>query len=140
MKMTRFWISLEQGVNFVLKTLVRMHGGEVFVPKIPSINIVDLATAIAPNLPQKEVGIRPGEKIHELMCPKDDSMHVIEFNDFFIIRPSITFNSRSSDCYKTTMLCEQGKPVELGFEYNSKNNPNFLNVEEIRDFLQKQEK
>ena len=140
MKMTRFWISLEHGVNFVLKTLVRMHGGEVFVPKIPSINIVDLATAIAPNLPQKEVGIRPGEKIHELMCPKDDSMHVIEFNDFFIIRPSITFNSRSSDCYKTTMLGEQGKPVELGFEYNSKNNPNFLNVEEIRDFLQKQEK
>ena len=140
MKMTRFWISLEQGVNFVLKTLVRMHGGEIFVPKIPSINIVDLATAIAPNLPQKEVGIRPGEKIHELMCPKDDSMHVIEFNDFFIIRPSITFNSRSSDCYKTTMLGEQGKPVELGFEYNSKNNPNFLNVEEIRDFLQKQEK
>ena len=71
-----------------------MHGGEIFVPKIPSINIVDLATAIAPNLPQKEVGIRPGEKIHELMCPKDDSMHVIEFNDFFILRPSITFNSR----------------------------------------------
>ena len=137
MKMTRFWISLEQGVNFVLKSLVRMHGGETFVPKIPSIKIVDLATAIAPNIPQKEVGIRPGEKIHELMCPRDDSMHVIEFDDFFIIRPAIVFNNYGSENFTKTALGEKGNAVPLDFEYNSFNNPHYLNVEEIKDFLAK---
>ena len=137
MNMTRFWISLDQGVNFVLEGLVRMHGGETFVPKIPSIKIKDLATAIAPNIPQKEVGIRPGEKIHELMCPKDDSLHVIEFDKFFIIRPSITFSTFSNDNYSTTAVGEKGKPVAVGFEYNSLNNPHYLSVEEIRECLEK---
>ncbi|MGN1280591.1 MAG: UDP-N-acetylglucosamine 4,6-dehydratase (inverting) [Succinivibrio sp.] len=137
MNMTRFWISLSQGVNFVLQTLVRMHGGETFVPKIPSIRICDLATAIAPDIPQKEVGIRPGEKIHELMCPRDDAMHVLEFDKFFIIKPSIMFTGLSCDSYATTKICEVGKPVALDFEYNSKNNPVYLSVEEIRDFLDK---
>ena len=140
-QMTRFWISLKQGVEFVLKALVRMNGGEVFVPKIPSIKIVDLATAIAPNIPQKVIGIRPGEKIHELMCPRDDSMHTIEFKDFFIIRPSITFfGKQDPDEYKTTKIGEEGKPVPIGFEYNSYNNPHYLTVKEIVEFLEQQVK
>ena len=84
-KMTRFWITLDQGVEFVIKGLCRMHGGETFVPKIPSIKIVDLARVIAPNIPIKIVGIRPGEKIHEVMCPRDDSLHVVEFDKFFVL-------------------------------------------------------
>ncbi|WP_295364602.1 UDP-N-acetylglucosamine 4,6-dehydratase (inverting) [uncultured Succinivibrio sp.] len=138
MEMTRFWISLEQGVEFVLTSLLRMHGGEVFVPKIPSIRITDLATAIAPDIPQKEIGIRPGEKIHELMCPRDDYQHVIEFDDFFIIRPSIaTFSNSSALHYLTTALGEKGWPVIRNFEYNSHTNPDYMDVEQIREFLKK---
>ena len=138
MEMTRFWISLEQGVEFVLTSLLRMHGGEVFVPKIPSIRITDLATAIAPDIPQKEIGIRSGEKIHELMCPRDDYQHVIEFDDFFIIRPSIaTFSNSSALHYLTTALGEKGWPVIRNFEYNSHTNPDYMDVEQIREFLKK---
>ncbi len=136
MNMTRFWISLEQGVNFVLESLVRMHGGETFVPKIPSIKIVDLATAIAPGIPQKEVGIRPGEKIHELMCPRDDAMHIIEFDKFFIIRPVITYVNKDNT-YLTTKMGEKGAPVAHDFEYNSFNNPHYLSIDEIKQFLEK---
>lgn len=136
MNMTRFWISLEQGVNFVLESLVRMHGGETFVPKIPSIKIVDLATAIAPGIPQKEVGIRPGEKIHELMCPRDDAMHIIEFDKFFIIRPAITYVNKDNT-YLTTKMGEKGAPVAHDFEYNSFNNPHYLSIDEIKQFLEK---
>ncbi|MBU3843887.1 MAG: UDP-N-acetylglucosamine 4,6-dehydratase (inverting) [Candidatus Anaerobiospirillum pullicola] len=128
--MTRFWITLDQGVNFVLQNLVRMHGGETFVPKIPSIKITDLATALAPNLPQKIIGIRPGEKIHEVMCPRDDYQHTLEFEKFFIIKPSISFTSRVSD-FSETCLGEKGQPVPANFEYNSFNNPHYLTVEEL---------
>lgn len=128
--MTRFWITLEQGVQFVLNNLVRMHGGEVFVPKIPSIRIVDLATAMAPNAKQNIIGIRPGEKIHEVMCPRDDFQHTIEFDKFFIIKPSIVFSNINAD-FTTTALGEKGKLVEPNFEYNSFNNPHYLSVEEL---------
>lgn len=128
--MTRFWITLEQGVQFVLNNLVRMHGGEVFVPKIPSIRIVDLATAMAPNAKQNIIGIRPGEKIHEVMCPRDDFQHTIEFDNFFIIKPSIVFSNIDAD-FTTTALGEKGKLVEPNFEYNSFNNPHYLSVEEL---------
>ena len=138
-EMTRFWISLRQGVEFVLENLVRMHGGEIFVPKIPSIRITDLATAIAPGIPQKEVGIRPGEKIHELMCPKDDSLHTIEFDRFFIITPAAIFIN-SDDIYFKTCLGEEGHAVPLDFEYNSFNNPDYMSVERIREFLKETEK
>ena len=74
-----------------------MHGGEIFVPKLPSVRIIDLASAMAPELPQRVVGIRPGEKIHEIMCPADDSHLTIEFDDHFVIRPTITFTSRNND-------------------------------------------
>ncbi|MCK0514399.1 UDP-N-acetylglucosamine 4,6-dehydratase (inverting) [Anaerobiospirillum sp. NML120448] len=128
--MTRFWITLEQGVQFVLNNLVRMHGGEVFVPKIPSIRIVDLATAMAPNAKQNIIGIRPGEKIHEVMCPRDDFQHTIEFDNFFILKPSIVFSNIDAD-FTTTALGEKGKLVEPNFEYNSFNNPHYLTVEEL---------
>ena len=88
-EMTRFMITLEQGVDFVLKNFTRMLGGETFVPKIPSMKITDVALALAPNLPHKIIGIRPGEKIHEVMCPKDDSHITYEFSDYYVIAPTI---------------------------------------------------
>jgi UDP-N-acetylglucosamine 4,6-dehydratase len=131
--MTRFWISLQQGVDFVLKNFARMYGGEIFVPKIPSIRITDLATAMAPHIPQKEIGIRPGEKLHEVMCPADDSYHTFEYDDHFVIAPAIKFSSRSNDFTKNA-LQETGKAVAQGFEYNSQNNQHFLTVEQIREY------
>lgn len=128
--MTRFWISLQDGVDFVLKNFARMQGGEIFVPKIPSIRIIDIAQAYGPGLSQEIVGIRPGEKMHEVMCPGDDSHHTIEFDDHFVITPSIKFFSRESD-YTSNLLGEKGRLVEQGFEYHSGNNPHFLSVSEI---------
>ena len=129
--MTRFWITLKQGVEFVLKSFERMQGGEIFVPRIPSVRITDLATAMAPELPQKTVGIRPGEKLHEVMCPRDDAHLTMEFADHYLIKPAIRFYSLKND-YSTNMLGEEGRPVEAGFEYNSGDNPEFLSVESLR--------
>lgn len=131
--MTRFWITLQQGVDFVLKNFTRMFGGEIFVPKIPSIRIMDLAAALAPGMVTKVVGIRPGEKLHEIMCPGDDSHLTIEFDDHFVIRPTIKFYARDVD-YMVNALGEKARAVPLGFEYHSGNNPHFLSVEEIRAF------
>ena len=131
--MTRFWITLEQGVNFVLAALVRMHGGEIFVPKIPSIRITQLAEVMAPGVPQREVGIRPGEKLHEVMCPRDDALNVVEFNDFFIIRPASAQSfEKLRRLYLRTELGEEGHEVPLDFEYNSRNNPVFMSDDELR--------
>lgn len=135
LEMTRFWISLQQGVDFVLKNFERMLGGEIFVPKIPSIRVVDLAKAIAPNLPIKETGVRPGEKLHEMMCPGDMSYNTYEYDDHFVIAPSIQFYSRSND-FTMNGLQEKGKLVQPGFEYGSNTNPHFLSVEQIRTFNQ----
>lgn len=132
-EMTRFWITLQQGVDFVLKNFERMRGGELFVPKIPSVRIVDLARAMAPDLEHEIIGIRPGEKLHEVMCPADDSHLTLEFDDHFVIQPSIRFFEENVD-FSANPLGETGKSVELGFEYNSRDNPHFLNVEEIRAF------
>lgn len=131
--MTRFWISLQQGVDFVLKNFERMLGGEIFVPKIPSIRIADLASAMAPNLPQKEIGIRPGEKLHEVMCPADLSYDTYEYEDHFVIAPGIKFSSRSND-FTVNAIGEKGSPVAPGFEYNSLDNPIFMTPEEILAF------
>jgi UDP-N-acetylglucosamine 4,6-dehydratase/5-epimerase len=128
--MTRFWITLDEGVSFVLKTIQRMHGGEVFIPKIPSVRITDLAKSMAPDLPIDIIGIRPGEKLHEVMCPKDDSHLTLEFSDHYIIKPSFRFNDVDID-YSRTLLGEEGVPVDPGFEYNSENNDQFLSVQEI---------
>ena len=127
--MTRFWITLQQGVDFVLKNFERMHGGEIFVPKIPSIKVVDLAKAMAPEMPQKVVGIRPGEKIHETMCPADDSHLTLEFDDHFVIMPTIQFNNFVD--FTVNKLNEKGQSVKQGFEYHSGTNSHFLNIEEI---------
>ena len=127
--MTRFMITLEQGVNFVLKNFERMQGGEIFVPKIPSMKITELAKAMAPNLPQKIIGIRPGEKLHEIMCPADDSHLTLEFEDHYVIQPTIQFATKID--YTTNAIGEKGKPVELGFEYNSGNNTKWLSHEEF---------
>lgn len=132
-RMTRFWITLDQGVEFVLKAFSRMQGGEIFVPKIPSARITVLAEAIAPNIPQTYVGMRPGEKLHEVMCPADDSRHVLEFRDHYVIQPGIIFSSRPD--YSVNGEGEAGTPVEDGFEYSSGNNPVFLTVEEIRGLV-----
>lgn len=133
MRMTRFWITLPQGVEFVLKAFQRMQGGEIFVPKIPSSRISDLAEAVAPGVPIKVIGIRPGEKLHEVMCPADDSHLTIEFNDHYVIRPSITFSTPVN--YMKNKLGEKAKPVESGFEYNSGTNTDFLTVEKLRELI-----
>ena len=131
-RMTRFWITLQQGVDFVLKNFSRMHGGEIFVPKIPSINIVDLATAMAPHLTQKIIGIRPGEKLHETMCPADDSHLTLEFSDHFVIKPTIQFAGYSD--FSVNKLNERGVLVAQGFEYNSGTNLDFLDLDGILTF------
>jgi UDP-N-acetylglucosamine 4,6-dehydratase len=132
-RMTRFWITLQQGVDFVLTNFERMHGGEIFVPKIPSIRITDLAEAIAPGKPTHVVGIRPGEKLHEIMCPADDSHLTLEFDDHFVLQPTIRFQNIEHD-YAHNRKGETGCPVAQGFEYNSGTNPHFLSVEEVREF------
>lgn len=132
-EMTRFWITLQDGVDFVLKNFARMHGGEIFVPKIPSINLLDLAKAYAPDLPIKIIGIRPGEKIHEIMCPADESHLTLEFDDHYVLKPSIQFFGNESN-YNINLLGEKGLCVEHGLEYHSGNNPDFLSVQQIRDF------
>jgi len=130
-KMTRFWITLQQGVDFVLKNFARMQGGEIFVPKIPSVRITDLARAMAPEADYEIIGIRPGEKLHETMCPRDDSHLTYEFDDHYVIKPTIQF-SKPID-YQLNKLGEAGQPVKQGFSYNSGTNPHFLSVEEIQE-------
>lgn len=132
-RMTRFWITLENGVDFVIKNFERMHGGEIFIPKIPSATLTDLAAAIAPNLPHKIIGIRPGEKLHEIMCPFDDSHLTLEFADHFVIKPSISFARQVN--YQTNQVGETGHLVAGGFEYSSGSNPVFLGVAAIRELL-----
>lgn len=130
-RMTRFWITLDQGVDFVLKNFQRMHGGEIFIPKIPSVHIVDLAEAIAPGMPTHVVGIRPGEKLHEIMCPADDSHLTYDFNDHYVIAPTIRFHNGDLD-FARNALGETGQHVGLDFEYHSGTNSHFLTVEETR--------
>ncbi|MEA3285291.1 MAG: UDP-N-acetylglucosamine 4,6-dehydratase (inverting) [Synergistota bacterium] len=133
--MTRFWITLPQGVDFVVKAFLRMQGGELFVPKIPSARVVDIATAIAPKTHQKTVGIRPGEKLHEIMCPLDDARNVLEFEDHFVITPSLTFQSQRD--FQRNELGETGKSVTEDFVYSSGENEWFLTVEEIAQMIER---
>lgn len=130
-KMTRFWITLDAGVEFVFKNFQRMHGGETFVPKIPSIRIHDLADAIAPGIAKEIVGIRPGEKIHEVMCPLDTAHLTLEFNDHYVIKPTINCFEEGVD-YTINLLGEKGKFVAPDFEYNSGTNSDFLSLQQIQ--------
>jgi UDP-N-acetylglucosamine 4,6-dehydratase/5-epimerase len=131
--MTRFWITLKEGVHFVLKNFERMKGGEIFVPKIPSIRITDLAYSLAPKIKQTIIGIRPGEKLHETMCPSDDSHLTIEFEDHYVISPTIRLVDKNND-FTTNLIGEKGKFVPEGFAYYSASNPHFLTIEEIIKF------
>ncbi len=128
-RMTRFWIMIEQGVDFVLKCLETSHGGELFVPKIPSMNIIDLANVIAPDSKHEIIGIRPGEKIHEVMITRDDARHTLEFTDHYIVEPE--FQWWSNDDY----ISNGAKPVPKDFEYNSETNPWFLTREEMKKII-----
>ncbi len=127
--MTRFMITLRQGVEFVLKNFERMQGGEIFIPKIASMYMTELAKAIAPDLPQNIVGIRPGEKLHEIMCPSDDSHLTLDFDDHYVICPTIQFAHQSD--FTLNKIGEQGIAVPQGFEYNSGNNEEWLTHEDL---------
>ena len=128
-RMTRFWITLEQGVNFVLSALEMAKGGEVFVPKIPSMSTVDLARSIAPNLPHKMVGIRPGEKLHEVMVPADDSRATVELEDRYVILP------HNSERLRAEWFADGAVPVPEGFEYQSDSNPERLDARALQSIL-----
>jgi UDP-N-acetylglucosamine 4,6-dehydratase len=128
-RMTRFWITLQEGVDFVLKNFERMHGGEIFIPKIPSMKVIDVASAIAPHLPHKIVGIRPGEKMHEVMCPRDDSHLTLEFHDHYVIKPSIQFTENAD--FSKNNCGEIGTLVEYGFKYSSETNKEWLTPEAL---------
>jgi UDP-N-acetylglucosamine 4,6-dehydratase len=128
-RMTRFWITIEQSVQFVLKCLELMQGGELFVPKIPSMNIMDLARAIAPKCEHKIIGIRPGEKLHEVMITKDDSRHTLEFEDYYIVEPEFHWWSNEGH------IANGGKPVKEDFKYASNTNDKWLTVEELRELI-----
>ena len=119
-RMTRFWITLDQGVDFVLSCLPMMRGGEIFVPKIPSMKVVDMALALAPDLPHEMVGIRPGEKLHEVMITEDDAVSTMELPDRFVIEPSIHLWDWESSA------TDGNKPVAEGFRYASNTNDDWL--------------
>jgi UDP-N-acetylglucosamine 4,6-dehydratase len=126
-RMTRFWITLQQGVDFVIDCLDRMSGGEIFVPKIPSMNIMDLAAALAPECRTEIIGIRPGEKLHEVMVPEDDAHHTVELPDRFVIRPE--FDWFDSNNY------EHAKPCPEGFRYSSDMNDRWLTRDELAEMV-----
>lgn len=126
-RMTRFWIKLEQGVQFVLKSLERMQGGEIFVPKIPSMRLVELAKAIAPECLIEIVGIRPGEKLHEVMVPVDDARNSLEFDDHYAILPA--FHDWNADTYQHN----GGRRCRDGFSYGSDTNTWWLTIDEMRE-------
>ena len=128
--MTRFWITLTQGVDFVLRCFDLSRGGELFVPKIPSMNIMDLASVIAPDAKYEFIGIRPGEKLHEIMISKDDAINTLEFNDYYVIQPAqpwwddVSFKKVSG-----------GTPVVDSFEYSSDQNPQWLTKASLKAML-----
>jgi UDP-N-acetylglucosamine 4,6-dehydratase len=126
-RMTRFWITLDQGVQFVIDSLNRMNGGEIFVPKIPSMKVTDLAKAIAPNCEVEVIGIRPGEKLHETMITEDDARRTVEFGTYYVIQPEFPW---WNDKYTNG-----GKPLPDGFSYVSNTNEQWLSVEELGNLV-----
>lgn len=127
-RMTRFWITLEQGVRFVITCLERMRGGEVFVPKIPSMKLTDLAQTVAPEAQQQFIGIRPGEKLHEVLLTAEEARHAKEFDDYYLIEPEHSFWSRDS--------YPDGQRLSDGFQYASDQNDHWLSVEELRQMIE----
>lgn len=127
-RMTRFWISLTQGVELVIKALAEAKGGETFISKIPSFKVTDLAEAMLPGCTIKETGIRPGEKLHEIMVTTEDSHTTYEYDKHFIVYPQMIWNDRQQPDLS-------GKKVEEGFSYSSGTNKEWLSVEDIRELL-----
>jgi len=123
-RMTRFWITLEQGVRFVIRCIEQMHGGEVFIPKIPSMCIVDLAATLAPGCEVRVTGIRPGEKLHEVLLNEDEARHAVELDDMFVIQPLFPWWFSEN--------WNEGKPLPDGFRYTSDTNPQWLTAEDLR--------
>ena len=127
-RMTRFWLTLEQGVRFVIRCIEQMQGGEVFVPKIPSMRIVDLAEAVAPGCGIEFVGIRPGEKLHEVLISRDESRHTLELEDMFVIEPAHPWWGAAN--------WSQGKLLPDGFKFASDKNERWLTIEELRQMIE----
>ncbi len=125
-RMTRFWITLEQGVRFVIQCIERMQGGEVFIPKIPSMRITDLAEALAPGCTRDVIGIRPGEKIHEILLTEEESAHTLEFDDYFVIEP---------ESLARKPVFEGGRRLPPGFRYTSDSNTRWLTMEELKRMI-----
>ncbi len=135
-RMTRFWITLDQGVKFVIDCLERMHGGEIFVPKIPSMNIMDIAKVVAPECETEVVGIRPGEKLHEIMITSDDAINAVEFEDHFVIQPPAVAGAQWD---QEQYLAETGgKRVEEGFQYSSDQNTDWMTVDGLKVLLERE--
>jgi len=134
--MTRFNITLKEGVDFVLESLEKMWGGELFVPKIPSYKILDLAKAIAPECKNEIVGIRPGEKLHEEMITETDSLNCVEFENYYVIMPSMNLWDKNDFMRKSNT--EKGKECNYGFSYNSGTNESFLSVKELQNLIEKE--
>lgn len=132
-RMTRFWITLDQGVRFVLDSLERMHGGEIFVPKIPSMNIMDVAKVVAPECKTKIIGIRPGEKLHEIMITQDDSYNTAEFNDHYVIQPATAWWDKQAYMKETG-----AKSVAEDFQYSSDRNSVWMTREQLTELLKKE--
>ena len=135
-KMTRFWISLEESVKFTIDCFNRMKGGEIFIPKIPSMYVTDIAKAIDPNFKIKVIGIRPGEKLHEVLCSREDNKQTLEFKDHFIIAPNIIINNKIQN-YNVDKRKEKGKIVKENFIYDSGSNKHFLKISQIKKKISK---
>jgi UDP-N-acetylglucosamine 4,6-dehydratase len=127
LSMTRFWLTIEEGVEFVLKSFERMQGGEIFVPKIPSFKVIDVAKVVAPDVKIEIIGIRPGEKLHEVMITEDDSIDTVEFDEYYAILSPLL---KKSDYYK-----KNGRPVNLGFRFTSDNNQDWHTHESFKSTL-----
>lgn len=129
-RMTRFWITLPQGVDFVLRSFERMRGGEIFIPKLPSMRITDLAEAVLPGCKFKSIGIRPGEKLHEVMIPLEEARVTLEFTDSYVIEPAFPFWSGEN-----YMEVSGGSRVDESFEYNSNTNEDWISIEQLRQII-----
>jgi FlaA1/EpsC-like NDP-sugar epimerase len=127
-RMTRFWLTLEQGVRFVIRCINAMHGGEIFVPKIPSMKITELATLLAPGCEMKEVGIRPGEKLHEVLISEDEARHARELDDMYVVQPAHSWWDNSN--------WNGSRTLPEGFRYTSDGNPQWLSVEQMRKLIE----
>jgi len=129
-RMTRFWITLDQGIDLVLEALAFMEGGEIYVPKIPSMKVIDLARAVAPECETKIVGIRPGEKLHECLIPADEARQTLEYADYFVIEPAMSWWNEREHANGSGQRCPDG------FVYSSDTNPKWLTVEQIRELIE----